>query len=521
MAEYIVPQEVSPPPSRPPPPRSRWKAWAALAGVALALAAGAWWGLGRLADRAEDEAAAPEEQSTTPAAGESESAARESPPGSDEEASVVPRAAADPPSPEESPAAPSAPDVDRPGDRARAEEALTEYVKLRGRLDATAAEVWAGAREEAIRRMVERADAAFAADRFAEAARGYAQAAGAAERLLARQEAAVPSLLEQGRQALAEADGAQAQRLFGAALQIDRDNEAARSGLQRAETIETVTERLRSGRAHADAGRWELALVDFEEAARLDPLHPEAAKEVRRVRERLLEQAFREAMSDALQALQDGRLEQARTRVLQAQALQPDAPEVEDALFRITEAERAARLDALREAARRAEAAGDVARAHALYRQALAIDPAVAYAREGAERTAATQRLMQQMKPLLEDPALLETAEGRAAANLLLSEAGELSSLGPALAERSERLADLLAAARTQVPVTLHSDGRTRVDVYHVGRFEPFQQQSLELTPGTYTIVGYRPGFRDVRMTLRIRPGQESVEATVVCRERI
>jgi len=69
--------------------------------------------------------------------------------------------------------------------------------------------------------------------------------------------------------------------------------------------------------------------------------------------------------------------------------------------------------------------------------------------------------------------------------------------------------------------VTLNSDGLTNVQIYHVGRLGQFISQQLDLRPGTYTVVGSRPGYRDVRQTLTVKPGQAQLALDIRCEESV
>jgi hypothetical protein len=69
--------------------------------------------------------------------------------------------------------------------------------------------------------------------------------------------------------------------------------------------------------------------------------------------------------------------------------------------------------------------------------------------------------------------------------------------------------------------VVLQSDGLTQVSIYHVGRLGQFTSQTLELRPGTYTVVGSRPGYRDVRQTLTVKPGSNQITLDIRCEEPV
>ena len=55
----------------------------------------------------------------------------------------------------------------------------------------------------------------------------------------------------------------------------------------------------------------------------------------------------------------------------------------------------------------------------------------------------------------------------------------------------------------------LESDQLTSVTLYRVGALGAFAAKEVELRPGTYTAIGSRDGYRDVRQTFTVRPGPE------------
>ena len=96
-----------------------------------------------------------------------------------------------------------------------------------------------------------------------------------------------------------------------------------------------------------------------------------------------------------------------------------------------------------------------------------------------------------------------------------------LEPKGPKWLSQIQTLDRLIEEAQRQISVTLLSDGQTDVAVYKVGIFGRFQQKNLTLRPGTYTIVGFRDGYKDVRAVLRIKPEDTEVQVRIVCFEKI
>jgi hypothetical protein len=151
----------------------------------------------------------------------------------------------------------------------------------------------------------------------------------------------------------------------------------------------------------------------------------------------------------------------------------------------------------------------------------LAVDPGAAFARDGLAHAQDRARLHQQFDHYLTDPARLYSAKPLANAEQLLSMAGNAPADEPHLADKIAALKRHVADARAPLPVTLRSDGETEVAIYHVGRLGRFLDHELQLRPGTYTVVGTRPGYRDVRKVLTLQPGTTPPPVDIRCEEPV
>ena len=85
---------------------------------------------------------------------------------------------------------------------------------------------------------------------------------------------------------------------------------------------------------------------------------------------------------------------------------------------------------------------------------------------------------------------------------------------------QTTELSDLLTWAKTPVTITLTSDSQTDVTLLRVKRLGTFGSTQLTLRPGSYTALGVRNGYRDVRINFDIKPGGETV-IDVRCQEAI
>jgi tetratricopeptide (TPR) repeat protein len=226
-------------------------------------------------------------------------------------------------------------------------------------------------------------------------------------------------------------------------------------------------------------------------------------------------------MSKGLMALQRKAFGEARREIKKALAFKPNAPEALDALIQIDTAAREDRIARLGELARTAETGEAWDQALEYYRQVLGIDPAVRFATQGAARAEERLRLEKRVTYYMKHPDDLGRDAYLAQAEDLLAELRRISPQGPRLQSQIATLDRMVHNARTPVVVTLKSDEQTVVTVYRIGRLGQFASRQLELRPGTYTIAGARDGYKDVRRTLRIRPGQGPTQVVVQCTEKI
>ena len=232
-------------------------------------------------------------------------------------------------------------------------------------------------------------------------------------------------------------------------------------------------------------------------------------------------EAFAEAMSRGLAAFDSGDFEVAQKAFEEALLLVPGSAEAADGVAR---SERALSLAAIRRHREKAEAFEKEDRwreAEAEYKAALALDSSLRFAREGESRASDRARLAEQMSYHIDHPQRMVDDQVLEEARQVLAEADALDSLTPGLQKQRLTLQQVVEVASTPVQVVLQSDNSTEVVVYRVGRLGRFDRRELELRPGTYTVVGTRDGYRDVRRQLRVEAGGQSQPLTVRCEEKI
>lgn len=226
-------------------------------------------------------------------------------------------------------------------------------------------------------------------------------------------------------------------------------------------------------------------------------------------------------LSRGLDQLHRGRYRQARDTLLKAAALDPGAQAVREALAQADQALKLDHLNRLHREAIAAERDGKWSAALERYVAALAIDPNIGFALRGKQHAIQRITIARRIDFYLAQPDTLLNDRHLANAVQLLADAGEITSRDAELATMMNQLDRLLTAAQTPVPVTLTSDNLTDVAVYRIGRMGRFDLRDLSLRPGTYTVVGTRDGYRDVRLTVTVRPGTKPPPVHVACTQAI
>jgi len=410
-----------------------------------------------------------------------------------------------------------------PGIEARdqATRSMQAYLQLRATLELGQAARWGEPDWSQAQAAADNGARLLAQRQFSAAAHAYQQAVQGLQQLDSERSLRLDTALDLARQALADNQLEQAVVQFERALAIDADKVAARDGLARAQARSGVLQHMAAGERAETEADLVAAQQAYQQAALLDAEYQPAAAALQRVTETLATRAFQEAMTQTLTALDSGQLRAADKALAQARALRPSDAAVVDARQRLAQARQQAQLNTLRRQAADLVAAEDWQAASKVYKQVLAADAMAGFARSGLEQAQARLELNRQFDHYLDNPERLYAAEPLENAETLLAAASRAPADEPKLAKKMADLQQRVTRARTPVKVSLRSDGETDVAIYHVGQLGRFASRQLELLPGTYTVVGSRAGFRDIRKQLRVSPGQSGTVLTIQCEEPI
>ena len=404
--------------------------------------------------------------------------------------------------------------------RNRADRALGELLTKLEVLELRGVERWGGQDYAAARAAYEQGDEAYLAKDYRRAETLYREASAGLDGLIARVDSEFERALAAGEAALEAEDVTTARRQFELALAITPDNEAAGRGLARAETLLEVIDLTDEAEAFERRGELTAAAERFRAATELDPYYDRAAAGLARVRAALERRRFEERMTAGFEALQAERFDAAREAFEAARELRPSSQEPGDGLLQVEQAVRLRTIERLTNEAEREEAAEDWQAALATWGEILEQDANLDFAREGRVRARRRLALDRQLEGWIANPDPLSEPATLRRASTVLTELVKMDG-GPRLESQRRELARLLKRAATPLEVQFVSDGQTEVTVFRVGRLGTFERRELELRPGSYTVMGSRVGYRDVRIDFRVAPEIELEPIVVRCEEPI
>ena len=140
------------------------------------------------------------------------------------------------------------------------------------------------------------------------------------------------------------------------------------------------------------------------------------------------------------------------------------------------------------------------------------------FASTAYDRARVRSDLSDRLDAYLEQPSRLATADGRREAEQWIGVARDLDA-GPVLRSQIDRVRLLLQDYARPVTVSIASDGDTLVTILRIGELGRFAERSVSLPPGEYVVVGTRPGYREVRRPLQVRPGAAAPPIRIACTE--
>lgn len=233
------------------------------------------------------------------------------------------------------------------------------------------------------------------------------------------------------------------------------------------------------------------------------------------------EQSFARYVANGIADVNGSALDSARRNLSSARKLYPNRQEVDvlatkiDALARDLETERM-----LAEALKAGQADNWQA-ALSFFGQARGIQPENKVAVDGYTLAQAITSAHEELLGYLKAPDRLSSVNVSALAKKAADRARTVASSSPSVVSTIKNLELALTLYNTKVAVRVISDGETMIAVRGVGRVGVVMSKIIELKPGNYSFEGKRLGYKSVLLQVKIPPGIDEFEVSVICNEQI
>ena len=402
-----------------------------------------------------------------------------------------------------------------------AEDALGELLSKIETLEARAVGRWGGQAFLNAQEVYANGDHAYIRRNYKLASEKYRQAISIIDPLIDRVDTLFEDAMQNGRTALEMGDSIEALHHYELAVAISPSHAEAHNGLNRARNFDLVISLTKQGVDFEQDLDFDAAKSAFNKALEFDAKWQPAMDGLQRVLQASNKMSFDQRMSEGLTALADGDFLAARAAFRIAQVLQPESRETADGLLQVDQGIRLQEIVTLERDAKRLEGMEQWEDAVQKYNLILEIDPDLNVAHEGFVRANGRATLHKTLEKYIVDPDSLSNPSTMQAATQILLNITRMPFIGPRLENQKNQLARLLKRAATPLIVHLISDNATNVVIFKVGKLGRFNSQEISLYPGTYVVVGSRPGYRDVRLEFRVSPETELQPIIIRCEEQI
>lgn len=411
-------------------------------------------------------------------------------------------------------------------ERREAQDLLAELLEAQKRLEEQQVSRWAPIRYQQALATANSADEFYKQGQFKQAQGAYQQTLEQLQTLIASTAEEFKKQLALGDQFLEQNNAEAATKAFQIASVIDTgdssDVQIALARLKRAGTLDEVNDLLNKGIRFEKQQKWENAIGLYQQAAKLDPSSTKASSAVAAAQTAITQNKFNNAMSTAYAALTTANFKVAKKQFSQALSIDPSAKDAKAGLQQANEGARQSAIQIQIAKAQQAARSEQWQQAAELYKKALALDSSDITARVGGIGAQARLQLDKHLISVLDAPDKLQDKVERQRAQQLIDDAEAIKNGGERLYEQIAQLRVELIKAKTPISLLLTSDGVTEVRISRLRKIGSFEQYPIELTPGSYTAVGTRAGYRDVRTTFTVAINQNADKTILIsCTERI
>tara|TARA_R100000687_G_scaffold73_2_gene57 strand:- start:580 stop:2016 length:1437 start_codon:yes stop_codon:yes gene_type:complete len=365
-----------------------------------------------------------------------------------------------------------------------------------------------------------------AIEQFGEAK--YAQANATLDALIKLAETAISdsqnqfeSAMQNAQQAFDDNQYEQAKTAISKALMLDSSSNQASALAERIEQlpeIASLVEQIEVANVENNP-QTELRLIN--QLLTLTPEREALKQRAQALQTTLNNQKFQSLISQSYAAIDDGRIEAAKSALSQARNIYSNRVELSDVNTAIQQYEKNQRIQSGLTNAAKAESNDNWQAVKNNLEQVVKENPNNQSATEKLTMANNILSLDKQIDDYLKSPYRLSNSQLAEQARAAINAAAAYRNQSLSLTRKSRELETVLTAVNQTVPVEVRSDNQTHILVRGVGNVGVVDSKVIQLKPGQYTFEGKRQGYKSKLVEVTIPYDVNRFSLTLVCDEPI
>lgn len=259
----------------------------------------------------------------------------------------------------------------------------------------------------------------------------------------------------------------------------------------------------------------------LQQVVNIAPQRQEISSRLEKLGKLLKQQTFETHISSGFTAVEKGLVQKARDHYQKAKKAAPERKELSLLSGKISILERSLRVQKNIKQAEQAIDRGDWLQARDYLARAVKDDPENTIVVEDLRQADLVVDLQGRLAQHIDNPYRLTNDGVRRNAEVVLLQAEPLSRVSYKVKQQVGQLRELMRKLNRQIPVTVISDNKTRVQVRGVGKIGMVSEKIIQLKPGKYTFEGARDGFKSKLVQTFITYDLENFSVRIVCDEQI
>ena len=402
-------------------------------------------------------------------------------------------------------------------ERAEALSQIKRYSELKEKLISLNVQVWSDEKFTALVDIASKGEQLFSQEYFGKSAENYAKANNGLIDLINESSIMLEQYILSGFEYLAKEKISEAIEEFNKALAIEAENLQAKEGINRATVLDNLLLILDEIRILIEVNDLDTAQIKMAEAFELDKKNSEAIELNKKLEALLNQKDFDMAITEGYVYIEKNDFTKALDSFQRAFALEPSSQAAISGLFEAQQGIKTNKITELEKKANRMEKQEQWQSALDAYNEILSMDDKIQVAKKGILKAKKVILLESELDRLLSQPKRVASLDVATKVRKIISDSEELK-LGPRLQSKINALITTLDQYSIKVKLKLISDGKTTITIQRAGSLGKFKNKELQLSPGKYTFIGKRSGYKTVRKTIVIN---NNTTLELVCFQRI